>query len=68
MHQKLTPSLHLFNASIFTMFNSSKCMKAKFDSSCTSCGEQIKSGKEIAKDQTGKWVHKHCAPEIIDLP
>jgi hypothetical protein len=43
-------------------------MKAKFNSSCISCGEQIKSGKEIAKDQAGRWVHKYCAAETIDLP
>jgi len=43
-------------------------MKAKFNTSCTSCGDQIKAGKEIARDQTGKWVHKYCATETIDLP
>ena len=49
-------------------FSSKRYMKAKFNSSCTSCGEQIKSGKEIAKDQTGRWIHKYCAVETIDLP
>lgn len=68
MHQKLASSLCWFNTSTFMISNIRKCMKAKFNSSCTSCGEQIKSGKEITKDQTGRWVHKHCAPEIIDLP
>jgi hypothetical protein len=43
-------------------------MKARFNTSCVSCGEQIKAGKEIAKDSAGRWVHKHCAPEIVDLP
>ena len=43
-------------------------MKAKFASSCHSCGAQIKPGKEIAKDPSGKWVHKHCTEEILDLP
>ncbi len=43
-------------------------MKAKFSSSCYSCGDQIKQGKEIAKDQSGKWVHKHCVEESVDLP
>jgi len=46
----------------------SDIMKAKFNTSCTSCGDQIKAGKEIARDQTGKWVHKYCAVENSDLP
>jgi len=25
-------------------------------------------GKEIAKDQTGSWVHKYCASVSSDLP
>ena len=43
-------------------------MKAKYTTSCVSCGESIKPGKEIAKDNSGKWVHKHCAAEAIELP
>ena len=43
-------------------------MKAKFSSSCTSCGAQIQPGKEISKDSSGKWVHKHCADESEGLP
>ncbi|HSB57579.1 MAG TPA: hypothetical protein VLD38_07215 [Nitrosopumilaceae archaeon] len=43
-------------------------MKAKFNSSCTSCGDKIKAGKEIAKDSSGKWVHKYCSTESADLP
>jgi len=42
-------------------------MKAKFTSSCVSCGDEIKRGKEITKDTSGKWVHKHCASETFDL-
>ncbi|HIH45872.1 MAG TPA: hypothetical protein HA292_02135 [Candidatus Nitrosotenuis sp.] len=39
-------------------------MKAKFATSCSACGDKIAPGKEIAKNEAGKWVHKHCAPEI----
>jgi len=42
-------------------------MKAKFKSSCTSCGEIIKPGKEISKNNEGSWVHNFCA-EDKDLP
>jgi hypothetical protein len=38
-------------------------MKAKFATSCMICGEKIAPGKEIAKNEQGKWVHKHCIPE-----
>jgi hypothetical protein len=38
-------------------------MKAKFKTSCPECGDQISPGKEIAKNEAGTWVHKHCAPE-----
>jgi hypothetical protein len=31
------------------------------------CGEKISPGKEISKNEDGKWVHKHCAPESIEL-
>lgn len=50
------------------VFVQSNIVKAKFNTSCTSCGDQIKAGKEIARDQAGKWVHKHCTTETIDLP
>ena len=43
-------------------------MKAKFTSACPSCGDTIKAGKEIQKDATDRWVHKHCADENLDLP
>ncbi len=43
-------------------------MKAKFASACSSCGDQIRVGKEITKDDTGHWVHNHCASETVDLP
>jgi hypothetical protein len=43
-------------------------MKAKFNTSCSSCGDKIKIGKEIAKDQNGKWVHKYCITVDSDLP
>ncbi len=43
-------------------------MKAKFDGKCISCGDNIKRGKEISKNTAGKWVHKHCVEEGIDLP
>ena len=43
-------------------------MKARFATECTSCGDQIQRGKEIAKIESGKWVHKHCAPETPEMP
>ena len=45
-------------------------MKSRFSSLCVSCGEQIKQGKEIAKDSSGRWVHKHCSDvsDSLDLP
>lgn len=42
-------------------------MKAKFATSCISCGAEIKPGKEISKNNSGNWVHKHCA-EDAELP
>ena len=30
--------------------------------------DQIKPGKEILKDTSGKWVHKHCADTADELP
>ncbi len=43
-------------------------MKARFSSDCPSCGDKIKQGKEIAKDDSDRWVHKHCVDETTDLP
>jgi len=43
-------------------------MKAKFKTTCSECDAQIKSGSEISKGPSGKWVHKHCAPELEELP
>jgi len=43
-------------------------MKAKFSSSCQSCGDLIKVGKEITKDDSGRWVHKYCIENSTDLP
>lgn len=43
-------------------------MKARFSSQCPSCGDQIKQGKEIGKDSSDRWVHKHCIDEAIELP
>jgi len=42
-------------------------MKAKFTTSCISCGAEIKRGKEISKNNEGNWVHKHCT-EDAELP
>ncbi len=42
-------------------------MKAKFKTSCISCGAEIKPGKEISKNNEGNWVHKHCT-EDAELP
>ncbi len=42
-------------------------MKAKFTTSCISCGAEIKPGKEISKNNEGNWVHKHCT-EDAELP
>ncbi len=42
-------------------------MKAKFKTSCISCGAEIKPGKEISKNNEGNWVHKHCT-EDVELP
>ena len=45
-----------------------KCMKAKFATSCASCGDKIQPGKEISKNKDEKWVHKHCAEDLEGLP
>ena len=42
-------------------------MKAKFTTSCISCGGVIKPGKEILKNNDGTWVHNYCT-EDADLP
>ena len=68
MCQKLASSSHGFNTSTFMTYNTRGRVKAKFRTSCASCGDQIKPGKEIAKDETGKWVHKYCMAEITELP
>lgn len=43
-------------------------MKAKFKTTCSECDAPIKSGSEISKGPSGKWVHKHCTPESEELP
>jgi len=43
-------------------------MKAKFKTICISCNSEITPGKEIGKDDSGKWVHKHCLTESLELP
>jgi len=43
-------------------------MKAKFKTTCSECGAPIKTGSEISKGPSGKWVHKYCAPESDKLP
>lgn len=45
-----------------------KIMKAKFATSCVSCGDKIQPGKEISKNKDEKWVHKHCAEDSEGLP
>ena len=45
-----------------------KTMKARFDGKCKSCGDDIKKGKEIARNADDVWVHKHCVEELVDLP
>jgi hypothetical protein len=47
--------------------NNTMIMKAKFKTSCVECGDQISPGKEIAKNESGTWVHKHCAPESLEF-
>ena len=43
-------------------------MKAKFKTTCSECNAEISVGAEITKTPSGKWVHKHCAPESSELP
>ncbi|MGQ0772022.1 MAG: hypothetical protein ACT4NT_04545 [Nitrososphaerota archaeon] len=54
---------HQINDTVDKTSTLHEIMKAKFATSCISCGDQIARGKEIAKNEQGKWVHKHCAPE-----
>ena len=43
-------------------------MKARFDGKCKECGDDIRKGKEIARNADDVWVHKHCVEELVDLP
>ena len=43
-------------------------MKARFSTKWTSCDEFIEKGKEIAKNEDGDWVHKHCVDEVLEMP
>jgi hypothetical protein len=43
-------------------------MKARFNGKCVECGEEIKVGKEIAKNSEEKWVHKSCSDLEEELP
>ena len=40
-----------------------QAMKARFSSQCSACGDVIKQGREISRDSSDKWVHKHCVDE-----
>ena len=64
----LTLGYNWFNTTNFMKEGLENNMKAKFSSSCVSCGDEIRRGKEIAKDDSGRWVHKHCTAEANDLP
>ena len=52
----------------FTITSFMKNMKARFDGKCKSCGDDIRKGKEIARNAEDVWVHKHCVEELVDLP
>ena len=52
----------------FTIIFHIKIMKARFDGKCKSCGDDIRKGKEIARNADEVWVHKHCVEELVDLP
>ena len=43
-------------------------MKARFSTKCTACDEFIEKRKEIAKNEDGNWVHKHCVDEVLEMP
>jgi len=42
--------------------------ESQIQNKCISCNGEINPGKEIAKDNSGKWVHKHCLTEAVELP
>lgn len=64
-----SPTVKLFSISkILSYTTKLSIMKAKFKTTCVSCNGEINPGKEIAKDPSGKWVHKHCLTEENDLP
>jgi len=65
LDEKLTASLHCINATIIIKKEPITCMKAKFATTCKSCGEQIRPGKEILKDNDGRWVHNYCTETEI---
>jgi len=52
----------------FTHMTMLDYMKARFDGKCKSCGDDIRKGKEIARNADDVWVHKHCVEELVDLP
>ena len=52
----------------FTVIVWDKTMKARFDGKCKECGDDIRKGKEIARNANDVWVHKHCVEELVDLP
>ena len=62
---KLTSSLSYINASIIMKNQQNTCMKAKFATTCQACGEQIRPGKQITKDNGGRWVHNYCTETEI---
>ena len=43
-------------------------MKAKFSTKCIVWDAFIEKGKEIAKNEDGSSVHKHCTNEILEMP
>src|SRR3989304_9748358 len=68
INYNLTYGLINFNTRNFIIYYYNECMKAKFKTTCISCNGEINPGKEIAKDNSGKWVHKHCLTEAVELP
>ena len=52
----------------FTIMPCRRTMKARFDGKCKECGDDIRKGKEIARNADDVWVHKHCVEELVDLP
>lgn len=65
LNKKLTIGLRYINATIIMKTKPNTCMKAKFATTCQACGEQIKPGKEILKDDGGRWVHNYCTETEI---